>query len=330
MSVSEPSPDSQYVQSNGEVDDSLNNSIGSPDKFKEFSEFSSHTQSTTKVNPALTFSILCDLLDECTIDVIFEAHREAKLAASKCQLCNAECRSYVAQPGLDIFGNHPQPNNSPTFECVNCQRPYPSQRYAPHLEKCMGLAGRSSSRVANLRMGNERNPSSPHTPLHSEDPSDSDGSLYTDKKRKKVNGKSRASSPAKYPKVKKQKSIQSDSVDTPNFISNSGVKLKLISKKTSTSTRSASPAPSSMSDGQSPLRRPFMTQLNNLESNLNNNFEHQQQQQQGDDESLELNDGIIASNENYGDISTHSPNIDNIDIDIDGDDDETLNDDFLA
>ncbi|CAG8547437.1 1330_t:CDS:2 [Diversispora eburnea] len=294
MSVSEPSPDSQYVQSNGEVDDSLNNSIGSPDNFKEFSEFSSRTQSTTttKVNSALTFSILCDLLDECTIDVIFEAHREAKLATSKCQLCNVDKESFdddkknkiyvVAQPGLDIFGNHPQPNNSPTFECVNCQRPYPSQRYAPHLEKCMGLAGRSSSRVANLRMGNERNPSSPHTPLLSEDPSDSDGSLYTDKKRKKVNGKSRASSPAKYPKVKKQKSIQSDSVDTPNFISNSGA------KKTSTSTRSASPAPSSMSDGQSPLRRPFMTQLSNLESNLNNNnFEHHQQQQEGD----ELNDG---------------------------------------
>lgn len=52
---------------------------------------------------------------------------------------------------MDIFGNHPQQNDSPKFECVNCKRPFPSKRYAPHLEKCLGLAGRSSSRVANLK-----------------------------------------------------------------------------------------------------------------------------------------------------------------------------------
>jgi len=110
---------------------------------------------------------------------------------------------------LDIFGNHPQQNDSPKFECVNCKRPFPSKRYAPHLEKCLGLAGRSSSRVANLKIGNDRNPLSPYTP-YSEDQSDSDGGEYIEKKGKKLNGKSRGSSPAKYTKSKKQKPIISD------------------------------------------------------------------------------------------------------------------------
>ncbi|CAO3681438.1 unnamed protein product [Umbelopsis vinacea] len=32
---------------------------------------------------------------------------------------------------------------------------YPASRYAPHLEKCLGLAGRQSSRVASRRMGSQ-------------------------------------------------------------------------------------------------------------------------------------------------------------------------------
>nr|CAG8476386.1 7596_t:CDS:10 [Entrophospora candida] len=220
-------------------------------------EFIEETLESKSVSPknALAYSILCDLLDECTLDILLETHREAKLAASVCQLCNTECRSFVSQPGLDIFGNNPQPNNSPpTFECVSCRRTFPSKRYAPHLEKCMGLAGRSSSRVANLR---DRNPSSPYTPpILSEDnpePSDSDGGLYVENKRKKNNEKSRSSSPAKPPKQKKQKLSMPDSTnETPNLIGTSVSKLKMAAAQRKNSVRSDSPTPSSASN--SPLR----------------------------------------------------------------------------
>ncbi|CAJ0870555.1 11462_t:CDS:10 [Entrophospora sp. SA101] len=196
---------------------------------------SSRTLESKSVSPknALAYSILCDLLDECTLDILLETHREAKLAASVCQLCNTECRSFVSQPGLDIFGNNPQPNNSPpTFECVSCRRTFPSKRYAPHLEKCMGLAGRSSSRVANLRLGTDRNPSSPYTPpILSEDnpePSDSDGGLYVENK-------------------------MSDSTnETPNLIGTNVSKLKMAAAQRKNSVRSDSPTPSSTSN--SPLR----------------------------------------------------------------------------
>ncbi|KAF9415252.1 hypothetical protein BGZ94_000142 [Podila epigama] len=65
-------------------------------------------------------------------------------------------------------------------------------RYAPHLEKCLGLAGRASSRVASRRMGaGERAGSgSPFTPVSYSDDreaSDSDKDLI-EKKRKKNAG----------------------------------------------------------------------------------------------------------------------------------------------
>lgn len=50
------------------------------------------------------------------------------------------------QPGLDIFGNKPDANGSELCECFHCRRKFQCQRYAHHLEKCLGL-GRTSTRT---------------------------------------------------------------------------------------------------------------------------------------------------------------------------------------
>ncbi|KAF9146003.1 Ataxin-7-like protein 3 [Linnemannia schmuckeri] len=137
---------------------------------------------------SLSFEILGDLLDEIVLDVVSEAHREVKNMRTVCPICKTKCRNYVVRSGQDIFGQNPQPSNSQTFDCVHCQRSFPAQRYAPHLEKCLGLAGRSSSRAASRRMGAERAGSgSPFTPVSYSDDreaSDSDKDLI-EKKRKK-------------------------------------------------------------------------------------------------------------------------------------------------
>ncbi|KAF9278840.1 hypothetical protein BGZ68_008328, partial [Mortierella alpina] len=138
---------------------------------------------------SLSFEILGELLDELILDVAVEAHRDVKNMRSNCPICKTKCRSYVVRPGVDIFGQNPQPNNTHQYECVHCQRSFPAQRYAPHLEKCLGLSGRTSSRTANRRMGTgERAGSgSPFTPLSYSDDreaSDSDKDLL-EKKRKK-------------------------------------------------------------------------------------------------------------------------------------------------
>lgn len=59
----------------------------------------------------------------------------------------------MKQPGLDIWGKNYTVNSLPFYECVNCKKSIASARYAPHLEKCLGLAGRQSSRVASRRLG---------------------------------------------------------------------------------------------------------------------------------------------------------------------------------
>ncbi|KAI8599540.1 hypothetical protein EDD21DRAFT_379558 [Dissophora ornata] len=138
---------------------------------------------------SLSFEILGELLDEIVLDVVSEAHRDVKNMRSICPVCKTKCRNYVIRAGLDIFGQNPQANNSQTYDCVHCQRSFPAQRYAPHLEKCLGLSGRASSRAASRRMGaGERAGSgSPFTPLSYSDDreaSDSDKDLM-EKKRKK-------------------------------------------------------------------------------------------------------------------------------------------------
>ncbi|KAG0028346.1 Ataxin-7-like protein 3 [Podila clonocystis] len=141
---------------------------------------------------SLSFEILSELLDEIVLDVVSESHREVKNMRSICPICKTKCRNYVVRAGLDIFGQNPQSNSTQVYDCVHCQRSFPAQRYAPHLEKCLGLAGRASSRVASRRMGaGERAGSgSPFTPVSYSDDreaSDSDKDVVEKKRKKNTN-----------------------------------------------------------------------------------------------------------------------------------------------
>lgn len=61
----------------------------------------------------------------------------------------------VDRPGHDVFGESSSTTAKKTYECVcpHCERPLVAQRFAPHLEKCMGM-GRNSSRIASKRIAN--------------------------------------------------------------------------------------------------------------------------------------------------------------------------------
>ncbi|KAJ1653240.1 Ataxin-7-like protein 3 [Dispira simplex] len=77
--------------------------------------------------------------------------------------------SLVDSPGLDVFGNDPSKvSSSESYMCTSCQRHYPAARYAPHLEKCLGL---SSRRQSARRTGSQsdRSGTSPSTSLHDHD-----------------------------------------------------------------------------------------------------------------------------------------------------------------
>lgn len=56
----------------------------------------------------------------------------------------------VDQPGVDIFGQVYNQWKNKECVCPNCSRSIAASRFAPHLEKCLGM-GRNSSRIANRR-----------------------------------------------------------------------------------------------------------------------------------------------------------------------------------
>ena len=56
----------------------------------------------------------------------------------------------VNEQGLDVFGQVPYIKKQYECVCPSCQRSLAASRFAPHLEKCMGM-GRTSSRIASRR-----------------------------------------------------------------------------------------------------------------------------------------------------------------------------------
>ncbi|KAJ1967824.1 Ataxin-7-like protein 3 [Dispira parvispora] len=82
---------------------------------------------------------------------------------------SSKATSAMNTPGLDVFGNDPSKvPSSESYVCTSCQRNYPAARYAPHLEKCLGL---SSRRQSARRTGSQsdRSGTSPSTSLHDQD-----------------------------------------------------------------------------------------------------------------------------------------------------------------
>ncbi|KAJ1562978.1 hypothetical protein HK405_004860 [Cladochytrium tenue] len=63
-----------------------------------------------------------DLVEQCLLEVVFEAHREHKLFNSVCQIC-------LTKPGVDALGNDTGPTNE-KFKCHNCGHSYPAGRNA--------------------------------------------------------------------------------------------------------------------------------------------------------------------------------------------------------
>ena len=56
----------------------------------------------------------------------------------------------VNKKGLDVFGQIPDAPSMDSFECLHCGRTVVASRFAPHLERCMGL-GRVPYRMAARR-----------------------------------------------------------------------------------------------------------------------------------------------------------------------------------
>ncbi|KAJ7275257.1 hypothetical protein B0H12DRAFT_247793 [Mycena haematopus] len=103
------------------------------------------------------------MLEDIVMDVTLQSHHETARSRSICPVCKTRCssvhaptHSQVASQPLPSRPSTPAANgngsagtgtSTPTkadgnlyLECVNCSRQIASNRYAPHLSSCLGLA----------------------------------------------------------------------------------------------------------------------------------------------------------------------------------------------
>nr|XP_039256876.1 SAGA-associated factor 11 homolog [Styela clava]XP_039257352.1 SAGA-associated factor 11 homolog [Styela clava] len=100
---------------------------------------------------------LSEMIDEAILGTCFEVHRSSRVGTLFIDDVDPEEEEkykIVDQPGFDVFGV-PKSGSKKTIECEcpNCKRTLAASRFAPHLEKCMGM-GRNSSRIASQRIAN--------------------------------------------------------------------------------------------------------------------------------------------------------------------------------
>ncbi|KAJ7369739.1 Ataxin-7-like protein 3 [Desmophyllum pertusum] len=100
------------------------------------------------------FSIVSELIDEAIVSVCFDIHRSIKRGVySVLEQSDEKIMKQfevVECDGLDVFGQVPLKKQVECI-CPSCQRNMAANRFAPHLEKCLGM-GRNSSRLASRRL----------------------------------------------------------------------------------------------------------------------------------------------------------------------------------
>ncbi|NXY51903.1 AT7L3 protein, partial [Ceuthmochares aereus] len=143
---------------------------------------------------AIAHEIYTDLVDDACLGLCFEVHRAVKCGYFFLDDTDpdsmkdfGECRGswereIVDQPGVDIFGQVYNQWKNKECVCPNCSRSIAASRFAPHLEKCLGM-GRNSSRIANRRIASSNNMNKSESDQEdNDDINDNDWSYGSEKK----------------------------------------------------------------------------------------------------------------------------------------------------
>ena len=148
-------------------------------------DLAAKTQSFIRKDPgfaaAAAEEIFNMMVDEAVLGVCFDIHKLIKTGCYEAtQISSDDSPSMQTGGHVDIFGlpvasvtGLPSLKTVPQIECPNCSsRTLAASRFAPHLEKCMGM-GRNSSRVASRRLANT-NKDSYREGVHEEEDDDDD------------------------------------------------------------------------------------------------------------------------------------------------------------
>jgi len=100
---------------------------------------------------ALTLAVqlvaMChDLVEDAAYGAVLEVHA-ALWRGEVCPACSASYGELLARPSHDVFGVAIDAlAGGESVRCPHCSRSVQTSRFAPHLEKCMGM-GRASARA---------------------------------------------------------------------------------------------------------------------------------------------------------------------------------------
>uniref|UniRef100_A0A3Q0RI38 Ataxin-7-like protein 3 n=1 Tax=Amphilophus citrinellus TaxID=61819 RepID=A0A3Q0RI38_AMPCI len=143
---------------------------------------------------ALAHDIYSELVEDACLGLCFEVHRAVKQGYFFLDETDQESMKefIVDQPGVDIFGQVYNQWKNKECECPNCKRLIAASRFAPHLEKCLGM-GRNSSRIANRLASSNNMSKSESDQEDNDDLNDNDWSYGAEKKKKRKSEKSQNS-----------------------------------------------------------------------------------------------------------------------------------------
>ncbi|NXA43555.1 AT7L3 protein, partial [Eudromia elegans] len=137
---------------------------------------------------AIAHEIYTELVEDACLGLCFEVHRAVKCGYFFLDDTDPESMKdfeIVDQPGVDIFGQVYNQWKNKECVCPNCSRSIAASRFAPHLEKCLGM-GRNSSRIANRRIASSNNMNKSESDQEdNDDINDNDWSYGSEKKAKK-------------------------------------------------------------------------------------------------------------------------------------------------
>uniref|UniRef100_A0A1A8J3T7 Ataxin-7-like protein 3 n=1 Tax=Nothobranchius kuhntae TaxID=321403 RepID=A0A1A8J3T7_NOTKU len=159
---------------------------------------------------ALMLDIYSELVEDACLGLCFEVHRAVKQGYFFLGEADQESMKefeIVDQPGVDIFGQVFNQWKNKECECPNCNRLIAASRFAPHLEKCLGM-GRNSSRIASRRLARNNMSKSESDQEDNDDLNDNDWSYGAEKKAKKRRSDKNQNSPRRSKSLKPKNGSQ--------------------------------------------------------------------------------------------------------------------------
>uniref|UniRef100_A0A1L8DC36 SAGA-associated factor 11 homolog n=1 Tax=Nyssomyia neivai TaxID=330878 RepID=A0A1L8DC36_9DIPT len=119
----------------------------------EFRKYMNDADNVEKVTNYLFNS----LVEDAILGVVLEVHCDNRTGITEAiegEPEDSKPYTLIDLPDIDVFG---AANAKKAIDCTcpNCDRSVAASRFAPHLEKCMGM-GRNSSRIASRRIASTR------------------------------------------------------------------------------------------------------------------------------------------------------------------------------